>query len=142
MTAAPPTKAVRSVPLSVRVAPEDADFISRVEIAGAETPSEKVRALLAEARRRQNRNGPRLARTGVYIDDVFDPSPATRAGIQVGDSLIAVDGNRLYSVLDFQKWLYLSGVGRTVTLEIFRDGETREIDVTIELRPETATMRD
>ncbi len=45
-----PTK---SVPLSVRVSPEDADFIAGVEIDGAATPSEKVRALLAEARRRE-----------------------------------------------------------------------------------------
>jgi hypothetical protein len=43
----------RSVPLSVRVSPEDADFIAGVDIAGAETPSEKIRALLSDARKRQ-----------------------------------------------------------------------------------------
>ncbi len=43
----------KSVPLSVRVSPEDAEFIARTEIAGAETPSEKVRTLLAEARKRR-----------------------------------------------------------------------------------------
>ena len=47
------SRALKSVPLSVRVSPEDADFIAGVDIAGAETPSEKVRALLADARRRQ-----------------------------------------------------------------------------------------
>ena len=45
-------RAPKSVPLSVRVSPEDVDFIAGVDIAGAETPSEKVRALLAEARKR------------------------------------------------------------------------------------------
>ena len=44
---------LKSVPLSVRVSPIDADFISNVEIAGAATPSEKVRALLADARKRR-----------------------------------------------------------------------------------------
>lgn len=48
-----PARTPRSVPLSVRVSPEDADFIAGVDIAGAETPSEKIRALLAEARKRQ-----------------------------------------------------------------------------------------
>ena len=45
-------KGPKSIPLSVRVSPEDADFIAGMDIAGAETPSEKVRALLADARRR------------------------------------------------------------------------------------------
>jgi hypothetical protein len=43
----------KSVPLSVRVSPDDADFIARTDIAGASTPSDKVRALLAEARKRR-----------------------------------------------------------------------------------------
>lgn len=42
----------KTVPLSVRVSPDDAEFISRLDIAGATTPSDKVRALLAEAKRR------------------------------------------------------------------------------------------
>jgi serine protease Do len=82
---------------------------------------------------------PRLPRTGVCIDNVFEPSPASRAGIRVGDCLVSIDGNRLLSVLDFQKWLYLSGIGRTVRLEVFRDGSTRTLDVPIEARPSTAT---
>ncbi len=44
---------VKSVPLSVRVSPEDANFIATMQIDGAATPSDKVRALLAEARKRK-----------------------------------------------------------------------------------------
>jgi len=29
-----------------------------------------------------------IPRTGVYIDDVFDPSPASRAGVRTGDFLL------------------------------------------------------
>jgi S1-C subfamily serine protease len=98
---------------------------------------------LAAAHRQQDRSGeqPALPRTGVYIDDVFDPSPASRAGIRVGDSLVSFDGNRLFSVLDFQKWLYLSGAGRTVKLEIFREQKTLEKNVKIEERPKSVTTR-
>lgn len=54
MKAYPDTaRSVKSVPLSVRVSPDDAAFIEQIDIEGAATPSEKVRALLAEARRRQ-----------------------------------------------------------------------------------------
>ena len=43
----------KSVPLSVRVSDEDAVFLANLEIGDAVTPSEKLRALLLEARRRQ-----------------------------------------------------------------------------------------
>lgn len=42
----------KTVPLSVRVSDDDAAFLASLEIAGATTPSEKLRALLGEARRR------------------------------------------------------------------------------------------
>lgn len=42
----------KNVPLSVRVSEEDAEFIARLQVSGAATPSDKIRAMLAEARRR------------------------------------------------------------------------------------------
>lgn len=90
---------------------------------------------LATVRRTGEVDWTTLSRTGVYIDDVFEPSAASAAGIQVGDCLVSLDGQLLFSVLGFQRWLYLSGIGRTVTLEIFRAGETLEKRVTIEERP-------
>ena len=99
---------------------------------------------LATARRRAASDPakrPDLPPTGVYIDDVFEPSPASRAGIRVGDSLVAIDGQRLLSVLDFQKWLYLAGIGREVALELHRDGETVVKRVEVEERPASATTR-
>lgn len=80
-------------------------------------------------------------RTGVYIDDVFDPSPASRAGVRVGDVLTAMDGQRVFTVRDFQRWLYLLGIGRTIAIEIARDGELYERHVTIEQRPDGAVPR-
>jgi S1-C subfamily serine protease len=96
---------------------------------------------LAAARRRPAGGSAVLARTGVYIDDLFEPSPAASADIRIGDCLVAIDGERLFSPLDFQKWLYLNGIGATMTLEIYRDGTTFEKEVTIERRPRTATTR-
>ena len=43
----------KSVPLSVRISMDDAEFIARLRIEGATTPSEKMRKLLSEARRRR-----------------------------------------------------------------------------------------
>lgn len=43
----------KSIPLSVRVSQEDAEFIAGLAIEGAKTPSDKVRAIIAAARQRQ-----------------------------------------------------------------------------------------
>jgi len=42
----------KNVPLSVRVSEEDAEFIARLQFTGATTPSDKIRAMIGEARRR------------------------------------------------------------------------------------------
>jgi hypothetical protein len=44
----------KNIPLSVRVTEADAEFLAGIDAEGAATPSDKVRALLADARRRQN----------------------------------------------------------------------------------------
>lgn len=43
----------RSVPLSVRITDDDAAFLADYKAEGAKTPSEKLRAILAEARKLQ-----------------------------------------------------------------------------------------
>lgn len=43
----------KTVPLSVRVSADDAEFLARLPIDGASTPSEKLRAMLREERRRR-----------------------------------------------------------------------------------------
>ena len=77
-------------------------------------------------------------RFGIYIDAVFDPSPASRADIRAGDFLISFNGRRLFSVYRFQEQLHLTGIGRPAKLEIFRAGEILLKELVIEERPETA----
>lgn len=43
----------KTIPLSVRISQDDASFLAKVTLPGAVTPSEKVRALIAQARERQ-----------------------------------------------------------------------------------------
>jgi hypothetical protein len=45
----------KTVPLSVRVSDDDAEFLAGLEISGATTPSEKLRAVLANERNRWER---------------------------------------------------------------------------------------
>lgn len=45
----------KSVTISARIAHEDAEFLSQLNINGAATPSDKLRALITDARRRRER---------------------------------------------------------------------------------------
>jgi S1-C subfamily serine protease len=62
-------------------------------------------------------------------------SPAAEAGIQPGDALLAVDGERVDGAHPFIDLLYLHEVGETVTLTIGRDGDERQVVVTLGERP-------
>ncbi|MGD8573290.1 MAG: hypothetical protein PVG89_17365 [Gammaproteobacteria bacterium] len=42
----------KMVPISTRISQEDVEFISQLKVSGATTPSDKVRAIIAEAKRR------------------------------------------------------------------------------------------
>lgn len=80
-------------------------------------------------------------RSGIYIENVFDPGPAQAAGVQPGDFLTSFGGVLIGSPLDFQRQLYMAGIGNSATLEFFRDGETFARELVIEPRPAQATTR-
>lgn len=65
--------ASKTVPLSVRISDEDAEFLARLDIGEAHTPSEKMRALLASERRL--RAGPRDAgEASEMLSDLMRPA--------------------------------------------------------------------
>jgi S1-C subfamily serine protease len=89
--------------------------------------------------------------TGAVVTDVVDGSPAADAGIEAGqqeiqfqglraktggDVIVAVDGDEIVGETDLPKLIAQHNPGDTVTLEIIRDGETRNVDVTLGERPE------
>jgi regulator of sigma E protease len=65
------------------------------------------------------------------IDSVSDGSPAADAGIQVGDRLIAVDGERFDGWDRFQMIMARTNAGDTVTFTLERDGDTLDVPVTL-----------
>lgn len=76
---------------------------------------------------------------GIYIDNVFQPSPASRLGVQIGDVLTSMDGRPIATVHDFQRILYELGAGSRVRLGLVRAKKLVELLATIERRPPEAT---
>jgi serine protease Do len=80
-------------------------------------------------------------RNGILIENVFQPSPAAELGIQPGDWLVTFGKTRIFTPVDFQRALYLAGIGAKVELELCRDGSTFVREATVQLRPAAATPR-
>jgi len=82
--------------------------------------------------------GVMLARTpdGVTIAQVIADSPADKAGLKRGDVIKAVDGTTIDTAQELREQLKDKQVGDTVTLSIDRDGQTLDVSVTLEARPE------
>jgi S1-C subfamily serine protease len=65
------------------------------------------------------------------ITEVVEGSPAAEAGLQVGDIVTAVDGDRVDFEHTLRDRLFAYEPGDTVTLDVLRDGETLQIQVTL-----------
>ncbi|MDP9229020.1 MAG: trypsin-like peptidase domain-containing protein [Actinomycetota bacterium] len=91
------------------------------------------------------------ADTGALISQVVEGGPAADAGLEGsdgektfqgapietgGDVIVGVDGEELLHESDLAELVSRRRPGETVTLEIIRDGDRREIEVELEPRPQ------
>ena len=89
---------------------------------------------------------------GALVSDVVNGGPADDAGLEGaddqisfqgaqietgGDVIIAVDGQELQAESDLAELVSRQRPGKTVTLEILRDGDIEEIEVELKARPES-----
>jgi len=90
---------------------------------------------------------------GVLVTGVLDDSPADKAGLlggtgfenvrgeticAGGDIIIAIDGNFIDNMDELVSYLVVNTIpGDTINMMIVRDGETFEVPVTLEARPNT-----
>jgi S1-C subfamily serine protease len=70
-------------------------------------------------------------RAGALIAGVESGSPADDAGLQQGDLVVAVDGSPIEGSTDLVAAVRSSHPGDKVTLTIVRDGQERQLDVTL-----------
>ena len=98
-----------------------------------------ISVLLLTPEKRAELGDPRL--NGIYIDNVFDPSPASLAGVQVGDVLQSMNRQMIITVYDFQRWTYMFGIGASVDMGIVRQGKPLVLKTVIAERPADATTR-
>ena len=91
------------------------------------------------------------AETGALIAEVVPDSPADDAGLEGGDQeirfqgaqvtvggdvIVSVEGEDLVAEADLARLISDLSPGDTITLEVLRDGDTEQVDMTLGERPE------
>ena len=71
---------------------------------------------------------------GVSVDEVREGSPAEKAGLRADDVIVKLDGKPVFSVSRLQWLVRTYEVGDDVLLDIRRDGDARQISVTLAAR--------
>jgi serine protease Do len=80
------------------------------------------------------------AADGVILSDVIPNSPAARAGLRLGDVVLALDGKAMENGRQLHVGLYRRFVGDIVKLDIARDGTRLALPVAMTEREEAASI--
>ncbi len=72
---------------------------------------------------------------GIYVKTLETFSAAEKAGIKVGDVIIAADGQTVETVDELNEIKNTKEIGDTITLTVWRNGETFDVDVTLQEEP-------
>ncbi len=74
---------------------------------------------------------------GIYIGQVYYNSPAEKAGLKPNDVITKIDEIKVETVEDLSNVIEGYKAGDTIRVTIYRDGQYRDIDITLEVMPPT-----
>jgi S1-C subfamily serine protease len=69
--------------------------------------------------------------SGLIVVSVEPQGPGSKAGVLLGDVIVALDGKAVSSVRDLQAFLEPECVGKTIPVSLIRSGKPVEVNVTI-----------
>jgi 2-alkenal reductase len=73
---------------------------------------------------------------GAYVTEVTSGGPAAVAGLQSGDMIVGIDGMNIHTFDQLISYLFShKSPGDTVVLNVLRDGDEIQIDLTLGARP-------
>jgi serine protease Do len=80
-------------------------------------------------------NAARLKVTGVLVAEVFDRTPAAKAGLKVGDIMTAVAGKAVKNADMLQRVVAAMPLDQAADIDVVRDGQPMRLTVVIEEQP-------
>ena len=73
--------------------------------------------------------------TGATLPGISPDSPAAKAGLKEGDVVTSIEGMTIDTTHSLESIITRFAPGRTVTVEVYRDGTTVKLQVTLGTRP-------
>ena len=68
---------------------------------------------------------------GVFVSDILPGGPAEKAGLNIQDVILAVDGNPMQSLPQFESYLLLRDTGDTLKMEVLRGNEKKAFEIPV-----------
>jgi len=75
--------------------------------------------------------------SGVLVEQVSPNGPAGEAGLQAGDVITQMNGKTFKNVDELREQIARTGPSTKVNLQVYREGKTQDIAVTVGTQPET-----
>jgi serine protease Do len=75
---------------------------------------------------------------GALVAEALKDSPAAKAGIKTGDTIVAVDGEAILEAKDLSRKVAQVAPGKTLSLTIWRDGKERTVTLEVATQPKGA----
>jgi S1-C subfamily serine protease len=72
---------------------------------------------------------------GVVVVGVIQDSPAAKAGLRPKDVITALDGKTVKSTIELERSIIFLAPGKTVEMNVYRDGKKLSVKVALEERP-------
>ena len=73
--------------------------------------------------------------TGVYVKRIQSDSPAASSSLKVGDVITAIDGQKVTDMAELNEYKDQKNIGDKITLDIYRDGKTEQVEITLGEQP-------
>ncbi|HVA96305.1 MAG TPA: trypsin-like peptidase domain-containing protein [Candidatus Acidoferrales bacterium] len=73
---------------------------------------------------------------GAYIQEVVSGSPADKAGLMQGDVIVKIDGAQINDKNTLASMIAKDKIGQTITLTIYRDTKTQDMQAILEAAPQ------
>ena len=77
---------------------------------------------------------------GAVVQNVVPNAPAAKAGLQAGDIVVAVNGKPIQSSGELTRAVAANQPGTKVTLNLLRNGQKKDVQVTVGKRPDEEAL--